>query len=100
MTGYEEVKSWFIQAIPAATQYIELNDSREVIVRFRVTDPTNDLSLTGLANPSYYLGHDPDTPVTPRQVGIDIKMLSQGFYWKASVESQLITPLFAPNGYE
>ena len=95
------MKSWFIQAIPAASEYIELNDSREVIVRFRLTSSDYQLSLWGQPNPAYYLGHNPDAPVTPRKVALDIKneqhVFDRNIFWSSTVEMQTVVPLFNPN---
>lgn len=65
MPGYEKVQSWFVQAVPALSKFITLDQSHEVTTRLRVTAPNNGLGLDPPAQ--YYLGHSMDKVVTPRQ---------------------------------
>ncbi|KAH7118725.1 hypothetical protein B0J11DRAFT_582534 [Dendryphion nanum] len=94
--GYREVKSWFIQAVPAISKYIELDDSRQVMARFRLTAPTNGLSKQNEADPSYYLGHDPSAfgGSKPRLMGVD-----RLNFWGRMIEYPTEIALFGPANF-
>jgi hypothetical protein len=76
--GYAAVRSWFMQAVPALSKYISLPPSREVNLRFKLTEPINQLSLSYLkkakdyytsGDPVYYLGHHFEGSVRPVKNG-------------------------------
>lgn len=70
MPGYTQVQSWFVQAIPALTKYITLDDGHSVTARLKVVSPTNSLVKGDGDNAMYYLGHGGDC-VTPYRNGIN-----------------------------
>ncbi|KAK0710652.1 hypothetical protein B0H67DRAFT_539495 [Lasiosphaeris hirsuta] len=94
MPGYQQVKTWFIQAIPAMQQYIALDESREVITRLRLVAPLNGLYLHSKKNPSYYLGHNSKTLASPRVVG-----LTPDNFWGMPVWNTKKEMLFSPETY-
>lgn len=99
LPGFASIKNDFIQSVAKLTSYYEVGTSREVHVRFRVTAPTTQLSLSYLVKelgkykkPNYYLGHAPSTSVTPRQ--LDIKYPHA--LWGDLAERTGVPPLFVP----
>ncbi|KAF2448944.1 hypothetical protein P171DRAFT_509315 [Karstenula rhodostoma CBS 690.94] len=95
MPGYEAVQSWFVQAVPALSRYILLDESHECKARLRVLSPTNSLSIENKGNnASFYLGHDVDRAVTPRLNGV----ASIEQYW-GRVDIQYAIPIFNPQTY-
>ncbi|KAH7184519.1 uncharacterized protein B0J16DRAFT_241459, partial [Fusarium flagelliforme] len=60
--GFEAVPSWFVRAVPALNRYITLDQDHGCKARFRVMSPTDSSN----GNASYYLGHNPNLPVTPQ----------------------------------
>ncbi|KAK6526470.1 hypothetical protein TWF694_005056 [Orbilia ellipsospora] len=54
--GLAEVPGWFIRAVPNISKYIEFPDSHQVICRFKLLSPLDNLSMG--SNAIYYLGHD------------------------------------------
>ncbi|KAF2811812.1 uncharacterized protein BDZ99DRAFT_414359 [Mytilinidion resinicola] len=95
--GYEDVKSYFIQAVPALSKYIELDESRQVMTRFRLTAPLNGLSLKDKPNPAYYLGHKPTSSTTPRMMSVNTADISR--FWGLMIEYSEETPLFNPKTF-
>ncbi|KAJ9634366.1 hypothetical protein H2199_009024 [Coniosporium tulheliwenetii] len=96
--GYREVKGWFIQAIPAVSKFIELDESRQVMTRFRLMAPLNNLSLKDRqGDAAYYLGHTPQVPATPRLMSLDVKTF--GNFWNGMIEYKEEIPLFSPRSY-
>ncbi|KAJ9636432.1 hypothetical protein H2199_008107 [Coniosporium tulheliwenetii] len=97
--SYREVKGWFIQAIPAVSKFIELDESRQVMTRFRLMAPLNNLSLKDRqGDAAYYLGHTPQVPATPRLMSLDVKTL--GNFWNGMIEYKEEIPLFGPRSYQ
>lgn len=97
ITGYGDVKSYFIQAVPALSKYIELDDSRQVMARFRLAAPLNNLPLKDQKNASYYLGHVSNAPITPRLMAVNTIDLSQ--FWNTMIEYKDEKPLFNPRTF-
>jgi hypothetical protein len=95
--GYGDVRSLFIQAVPALSKYIELTSARNVITRLRLTYPLNNLSLSGMDKTfeAYYLGHNPESTVTPIQMGVHTDEKSF-MYWTEMVQYAEEIPLFSP----
>lgn len=63
-----------MQAVPTLSKYIELPPSREINLRFKLTAPTSQLSLSYVkktesydasGDPIYYLGHSTGADVRP-----------------------------------
>lgn len=97
MTGFEAVQSWFVQAIPALSQYMVLDRSHECKARLRVVSPTNSLSITNTGgNAAFYLGHDASRAVTPRLNGLNSS--SQDLFW-IRVDRSEDVPIFNPPTY-
>lgn len=69
MHPFEQVQTWFVQAVPALNRYIRLDPGFSANVRFKVLAPTNNLSIANTGNSVYYLGFDPATAATPRLNG-------------------------------
>lgn len=64
--GYEHVRDYFVQAVPALSKYIELDEGRQVKTRLRLTSPMHGLSYCDSTNPAYYLSHAPGGTATPK----------------------------------
>jgi hypothetical protein len=110
MDGYQDVKACFVQAVPAVSKFIELDDSRQTMTRFRLTSPLNSLSLekSDDPNPGYYLGHDaghdavpgpdgktPKSGVTPQLLPIDTTI--ENFWIRIDVKTA--PSMFTPETY-
>lgn len=97
MPGYSAVQSWFVQAVPALSNYMVLNEAHECKARLRITSPTNSLSIPNAGNyAAFYLGHDPNAGVTPRLNGIDATSL-QTFWFRIDMREDV--PIFNPPTY-
>ncbi|KAH6871546.1 hypothetical protein B0T10DRAFT_590929 [Thelonectria olida] len=104
MAGFEHTRSWFSQAVPALSKYIEFTDNPTKKIRLRLMSPNHHLCLSYKMNsqdpdyalpPNYYFGHRPLSTVMP--IALD-KQDSQ-------VWGSLILPgprpefLFSPGSY-
>ncbi|MCJ1390225.1 hypothetical protein MMC18_003083 [Xylographa bjoerkii] len=97
MPGYEAVQSWFVQAVPALSRYMVLNEAHECKARLRVTSPTNSLSIPNAGNnASFYLGHDVNSAVTPRLNGVSAGS-SDSFWMRIDITEDI--PIFNPPTY-
>ncbi|OBS29591.1 hypothetical protein FPOA_03528 [Fusarium poae] len=101
--GYAQVRSWFMQAVPTLSKYIELPPSREIKLRFKLTSPTSQLSLSYLkkvenydaaGDPIYYLGHSTGADVRPVKNELTISNNA----W-AQCDITDAQPLFSPQSY-
>ncbi|KAM7211203.1 hypothetical protein V8F06_013413 [Rhypophila decipiens] len=107
--GYDPVRSWFMQALPTFSQYIELPPSREVTVRLKVNSPTTQLSLAYLAqmdttrvraggtprmDPVYYFGRTDDCLVNPVENSVNM----QESLW-SQLDMKGAMSLFSPREY-
>ncbi|CAF3480417.1 unnamed protein product [Fusarium graminearum] len=101
--GYAQVRSWFMQAVPTLSKYIELPPSREIKLRFKLTAPTSQLSLSYLkkvenydssGDPIYYLGHSTGADVRPVKNELTISNNA----W-AQCDITDAPPLFSPQSY-
>ncbi|KAH7002963.1 hypothetical protein EDB82DRAFT_531448 [Fusarium venenatum] len=101
--GYAQVRSWFMQAVPTLSKYIELPPSREIKLRFKLTAPTSQLSLSYLkkvenydaaGDPIYYLGHSTGADVRPVKNELTISNNA----W-AQCDITDAQPLFSPQSY-
>ncbi|OIW28572.1 hypothetical protein CONLIGDRAFT_617447 [Coniochaeta ligniaria NRRL 30616] len=71
MTGFGEVKSWFLSAVPKLSQYFVVPDSRTLHVRFKVgTQDSSFNHITGRTDQAY-LGVDPERPPKPIQMSLE-----------------------------
>jgi hypothetical protein len=108
MDGYQDVKACFVQAVPAVSKFIELDDSRQTMTRFRLTAPLNSLSLEKEdPNAGYYLGHDAGhdtvgtdgqkgkTGVTPQLLPVDTTI--ENFWFRVDVKTA--AAMFTPQTY-
>ena len=93
--GYEKVRSYFVQAIPALSRYVTLDEGHREVVRLKLVAPLNNLSLDGQPFPAYYLGHKRDVMCTPRLMGVSGQVED---FWTA-VEYTQELPLFSPKTY-
>lgn len=97
MPGYEAVQSWFVQAVPALSNYMVLDQGHECKARFRVMSPTNSLSVVNDGgNASFYLGHDFARPVTPRLNGVNGP--ATNIFW-LRIDTTEDDPIFNPATY-
>ncbi|KAK3367914.1 hypothetical protein B0H63DRAFT_404760, partial [Podospora didyma] len=101
--GYAAVRSWFIQAMPTLSRYIELPPSKEVSLRFKVNTPTTQLSLSylkqgtpeqRLSDPIYYFGHTKDSMVRPVENSVNMRVN----FW-SQMDMEAAKPLFSPQSY-
>ncbi|KAF7526535.1 hypothetical protein G7054_g10735 [Neopestalotiopsis clavispora] len=101
--GYAQVRGWFMQAVPTLSKYIELPPSREINLRFKLTAPTNQLSLSYLkktehydasGDPIYYLGHSTGADVTPVKNELNF---SKNVWAQCDITDA--QPLFSPKSY-
>ncbi|XEV01095.1 hypothetical protein FSHL1_006382 [Fusarium sambucinum] len=101
--GYAQVRSWFMQAVPTLSKYIELPPSREIKLRFKLTAPTSQLSLSYLkkvenydaaGDPIYYFGHSTGADVRPVKNELTISNNA----W-AQCDITDAQPLFSPQSY-
>ena len=74
---FREVAMWFVQAVPALTQFNAVPASRELDVRLKLTTNIDGLThhaslVTGVKKAQFcnYLGHRPDEPVHPIRTGL------------------------------
>ena len=96
MDGYQDVKACFVQAVPAVSKFIELDDSRQTMTRFRLTSPLNSLSLEKVAaNPGYYLGHDTSRNVMPQLLPVYSSV--EDFWLRIDVATA--ESMFSPEAY-
>lgn len=109
LPGFASVKSWFIQAGPTLSRYLELPPSREIKLRFKLLSPTSEtnMSLSYLrkqgkdmvtsgnnntkvyGQQEYYLGHTQAADVIPRQTLVTPD-------WKEQITVNNALPLFSP----
>ncbi|KXJ88991.1 hypothetical protein Micbo1qcDRAFT_206580 [Microdochium bolleyi] len=95
MPGYEAVQSWFVQAVPALSRYMTLDEAHECRVRLRVTAPTNSMMIRNEAgSASFYLGHDPAGTVTPRLNRVNT---TDNFWVRLDIAEEI--PIFNPATY-
>ena len=95
--GYEAVQSWFVQAVPAFSQYMRLDEAHECQVRLKVTTPTNSLSIRNAGNDAcFYLGHDAAETVTPRLNNVNPRVANL-FWIRLDVSDEI--PIFNPPTY-
>jgi hypothetical protein len=89
-----------MQAVPTLSKYIELPPAREINLRFKLTAPTNQLSLSYLksaqgydasGDPIYYLAHSKEAVVKP--VKNDLVFHNKGW---AQCDITDAKPLFSP----
>ncbi|KAG7294218.1 hypothetical protein NEMBOFW57_004288 [Staphylotrichum longicolle] len=72
MTGFGEVKSWFLSAVPKLSQYFVVPESRVLHVRFKVAAQNSSFNhITGRPEEQAYLGVDPDRPPKPIQMSLE-----------------------------
>lgn len=72
MTGFGEVKSWFLSAVPKLSQYFVVPESRMMHVRFKVAAQNSSFNhITGRPEEQAYLGVDPDRPPKPIQMSLE-----------------------------
>ncbi|KAF5637151.1 hypothetical protein F52700_4888 [Fusarium sp. NRRL 52700] len=74
LSGYEHTRSWFEQAVPALSKYIEFSHSTVKKIRLRLMSPNHHLCLSYKKGsddpdyavpPNYYLGHRTLSTVMP-----------------------------------
>jgi hypothetical protein len=71
MTGFGEVKSWFLSAVPKLSQYFVVPESRMLHVRFKVATQNSSFNhITGRTEQAY-LGVDPERPPKPVQMSLE-----------------------------
>ncbi|KAH8662563.1 hypothetical protein BX600DRAFT_542276 [Xylariales sp. PMI_506] len=80
LEGYQDIKMYFAQAVPALSKYLEFADTTDKKIRLRLTAPNNGLCMSYLKReatnntwepPKYYLGHEPMTYAMPRAMAIN-----------------------------
>ncbi|KAM0265533.1 hypothetical protein ACHAPA_007684 [Fusarium lateritium] len=74
LSGFEHTRSWFEQAVPSLSRYIEFSDKLVKKIRLRLMSPNHDLCLSYKRGsddpdfatpPNYYFGHRPLSTVMP-----------------------------------
>ncbi|KAH7038402.1 uncharacterized protein B0I36DRAFT_235984 [Microdochium trichocladiopsis] len=96
MPGYEAVQSWFVQAVPALSRYMMLNEAHECKARLRVMAPTNSMMLRNEGgSASFYLGHDPAGTITPRLN--HVSTVEGNFWYRVDMTEDI--PIFNPATY-
>ncbi|KAF5004997.1 hypothetical protein FDECE_8522 [Fusarium decemcellulare] len=74
LSGFEHTRSWFEQAVPSLSKYIEFSNKTVKKIRLRLMGPKHNLCLSckrdsddpDSANPpNYYFGHRPMSTVMP-----------------------------------
>ncbi|KAG9494758.1 hypothetical protein J7337_013897 [Fusarium musae] len=80
LSGYEHTRSWFEQAVPALSKYIEFSDSMVKKIRLRLMSPSHHLCLSYKKGsddrdyavpPNYYLGHRTLSTVMPLSMDLE-----------------------------
>ncbi|RWA14487.1 hypothetical protein EKO27_g554 [Xylaria grammica] len=88
MAGFQEVKSWFLSAVPKLSQYFVVPESRALHVRFKVATQGDSFNkITGRSEQAY-LGVDPSRPPKPVQMKLErlapeteVRLTHTGFFW-------------------
>ncbi|KAF4332672.1 hypothetical protein FBEOM_13532 [Fusarium beomiforme] len=74
LSGFEHTRSWFEQAVPSLSKYIEFSDKLVKKIRLRLMSPNHNLCLSCKRDsddadfavpPNYYFGHRPLSTVMP-----------------------------------
>ena len=97
ISGYEAVQFWFVQAVPAFSQYIRLDEAHQCRARLKVITSTNSLSISNAGNGAcFYLGHDAAKSVTSRRYDVNPRV-ADVFWVRLDVSDDI--PIFNPPTY-
>ncbi|WXC42315.1 hypothetical protein QX201_002094 [Fusarium graminearum] len=105
LSGLEHVRSWFEQAVPTSSKYIEFSDKLVKKIRLRLMSPNHNLCLSYKSGsdeedfafpPNYYFGHRPMTAVMP----MAMELVHPGVHWGAiAMPNGKPEFLFSPGSY-
>ncbi|KAF5662962.1 hypothetical protein FHETE_7707 [Fusarium heterosporum] len=105
LSGFERTRSWFEQAVPSLSKYIEFSDKIVKKIRLRLMSPNHHLCLSNKTGsddpdfatpPNYYFGHRPMSKVMP----ISMELKQADVHW-GDIEMPSGSPefLFSPGSY-
>lgn len=105
LSGLEHVRSWFEQAVPTSSKYIEFSDKLVKKIRLRLMSPNHNLCLSYKSGsdeedfafpPNYYFGHRPMTAAMP----MAMELVHPGVHWGAiAMPNGKPEFLFSPGRY-
>ncbi|CAF3629984.1 unnamed protein product, partial [Fusarium graminearum] len=105
LSGLEHVRSWFEQAVPTSSKYIEFSDKLVKKIRLRLMSPNHNLCLSYKSGsdeedfafpPNYYFGHRPMTAAMP----MAMELVHPGVHWGAiAMPNGKPEFLFSPGSY-
>ncbi|KAG8675926.1 hypothetical protein FPOAC1_001921 [Fusarium poae] len=105
LSGYEHTRSWFEQAVPGLSKYIEFSDKLVKKIRLRLMSPNHNLCLSYKSGsqeedyalpPNYYFGHRPMSTVMP----IAMELVHPDVHWGAiEMPNGKAEFLFSPGSY-
>ncbi|CAJ0550043.1 Ff.00g099730.m01.CDS01 [Fusarium sp. VM40] len=105
LSGFEHTRSWFEQAVPSLSKYIEFSDKLVKKIRFRLMSPNHDLCLSYKRGsddpdfatpPNYYFGHIPLSTVMPLAMELEHPDITWGRIQMPNGKPQF---LFHPGSY-
>ncbi|EMT71700.1 hypothetical protein FOC4_g10010215 [Fusarium odoratissimum] len=105
LSGFEHTRSWFDQAVPTLSKYIEFSDKLVKKIRLRLMSPNHDLCLSCKKGsedpdfatpPNYYFGHRPLSTVMPLAMELEHPDITWGRIKMPKGKPEF---LFSPGSY-